>query len=96
MANFFYTLGQPLDAEEISFWELLRHCAEKRSIAAPKIDVKGRAAPEKFCNIQTRDLQFWHRLDHGGKCRHLADTSTPGKMCALKGNILNSVASRAT
>jgi hypothetical protein len=45
-----------------------------------------RAAPEKLHKIETRDLQFWHQFDHGGKCRHLADASTPGKMRALKGN----------
>jgi hypothetical protein len=55
-----------------------------------------RVASKKSRDIQTRDLQFWHEFDHGRKCRHLADASTPGKIRALKGNILNSVASRAT
>ncbi|HEY3660490.1 MAG TPA: hypothetical protein VGK91_04610 [Candidatus Udaeobacter sp.] len=38
-ANFLYAPGQPLNAEEICFRELLRYFAEKRSIAAPQIDM---------------------------------------------------------
>jgi len=95
-ANFLDALGQALNAEKISLRELLCHFAEKRPVAAPKIDMKRHATPKKFRNIQTRDLQFWHEFDHGEKCRHLTDDSTPGKIRSLKGNILNSVASGAT
>jgi len=66
-ANFLYALGQPLNAEEICFRQLLRHFAKKRAIAAPKIDTKRRRTPKKFRNIQTRDLQFWHEFEHEGK-----------------------------
>jgi len=95
-ANFLDALGQALNAEKISLRELLCHFAEKRPVAAPKIDMKRHATLKKFRNIQTRDLQFWHEFDHGEKCRHLTDDSTPGKIRSLKGNILNSVASGAT
>src|SRR6266567_4757197 len=37
-------------------------------------------------HAETRDLQFWHQFDHGGKCRRLADAATSGKIRALKGN----------
>jgi hypothetical protein len=39
---------------------------------------------------------LWHEFDHGEKCRHLTDASTPGKIRSLKGNILNSAPSGAT
>jgi hypothetical protein len=41
-----------------------------------------RVASEKFRNLETRDVQFRQQFDHRGKCRHLADASTPGKMRA--------------
>ena len=66
-ANFLYALGQRLNTEEICFRELLRHFAEKRTIAAPKIDMQRRAAPKKFRDIQTRHLHFRHQFDHIGK-----------------------------
>ena len=87
-ANFLYALGQPLDPEEISLRELLRHFAEKRPIAAPKIDMQRRAAPKKLHKIETRDLQFRQYFDHGEKWRHLADASTLGKMRASEGKHL--------
>src|SRR4029077_19278414 len=52
-ANFLYALGQPLDPEEISLRDLSCNFAEKRSIAAPKIDIQRRAATEKLHKIET-------------------------------------------
>src|SRR5262249_28323148 len=71
--NSLYALGQPLDAEKISLWELLRYFAQKRSITAPKIDMQRRGASKKLHEIQTLDLHFYHR----GKCRHLTDAQPP-------------------
>jgi hypothetical protein len=80
-ANFFDALGQPLNAEEISLRELSRHFGEKRPIAAPKVDMQRRSAPEKLHKIKTRNLQFRQEFDHTEKCGHLAYTQLP--MCAL-------------
>ena len=56
-----------------------------------------RAASKKFRNIQTRDLQFRHQFNHTWENVGIWPLlQPPGKMPALKGNILNSVASGAT
>jgi hypothetical protein len=74
----------------------LRHFAEKRPIAASKIDMQWRAAPEKFRNIQTRHLHFRHQFDHIGKMSAFGRCFNPRQDASAKGKHLNSVGSGAT
>src|ERR1700704_724151 len=59
------TAEHPFDAEKILFRHSFGQRAEKRAVAATKIDMQRRGAAKDFWKIEAGDVRFRDQFDHG-------------------------------